>query len=42
MNTIEYTEVCKTIRKRIKEDIKNYNKKLVRTAIKNKEGYRKG
>lgn len=33
---IEYTELCKTITKRINEDIKKYNEALVETAIENR------
>lgn len=38
---IEYTELCKTIRKRIGEDIKKYNEGLVESTTENRNSLNK-
>ena len=40
-NNIEYIEICKTIRKKIKADIREYNTKVVANAISNNTGLKK-
>jgi len=30
---VEYTETCKTIRKKVKEDIRNFNSNMIKTTI---------
>ena len=38
---VEYVELCKTIRKKMSEDIKSYNEQLVQEAIENNTSYKR-
>lgn len=40
-NKIEYVELCKTIRKRIKEDIRNYNVRFIERTLNEGQGLKK-
>jgi len=33
IQNMEYTETCKTIRKKVREDIRNFNTKMIKTTI---------
>jgi len=40
IQNIEYTELCKTIRKRMKTEIRNYNSKKVQETIEDNRSYK--
>ena len=40
-DNIEYVEICKATRKAIKEDVKNFNEKIVKEAIENNKSMKK-
>ncbi len=40
-NNIEYAELCKTIRKKTRDDLRQYNTNLVPVAVKNDKGLKK-
>ena len=40
-NNIEYAELCKTIRKKTRDDIRQYNTNLVKVAVENNKGLKK-
>jgi len=40
-DNIEYRETCKTIRKKIREDVRNYNTKMIHDTIENNRSIKK-
>ena len=40
-NNVEYAELCKTISKTLREDIRDYNTKSVEKAVENNKGIKK-